>query len=177
VSSPGKLLYEAVNARLSAQKDDVAALGNRAKDLLGLTSLAGTATSLVANDKLFNVVKANPPAWWKWAAGITVAVAITTGLLAMLPRTWTFSTEPETLAKRMASNDYADAADDDWYWSIASGFLEERPQRIGLRMKSLPMSRLEHQSLKIGRVAAVVTIQSFALASLLALAFLLLLIL
>lgn len=176
-ANTGKLLYDAVVSKLGVQKDDLAALTGRAKDLLGLTSLAGTATSLVANDKLFELKKKVPPPWWVWAVGIVLAIAIASGILALLPRKWSLSTDPVELVKTVDDSANAEASDDDFLRAIADGFLAKGKHRNWLFFQKVDMAFIDGQNAKLRRLSLLVTLQAIALGCVVGLAFLLLIIL
>ena len=98
----GKLLWDVVALRLTADAANQTALVGRAKDLLGAATIAATITGVLVNDKLFTVEKSGLVTWWGIATGLTLAMLVVCALVAMRPREWSFAPSPTDLYGKMS---------------------------------------------------------------------------
>jgi hypothetical protein len=117
----GKFLYDVVMARLSSQAADLAAMGGRAKDLLGVATISTTITGAIANGAIVTTTKHNVS--WLVFAALIVGFVLVLGAagFSLWPRTWYLS--PEPLGTSRAVQAHLDWPLDAYYGQIAVGFI------------------------------------------------------
>jgi hypothetical protein len=134
----GKLVWDMVALKLGAQAASQTALVGRAKDLLGVATIATTITGVILNDKLFAVVKGEAPLWWTILAAISLAVIYGAGLWAMQPAEYSFAPDAEDFY--VVEQTYPASSQGEFYRSLAEGYLLVGPDgesRLGKNQEQL----------------------------------------
>lgn len=175
MGATGKILYDAVASRLAAQKDNQTALVGRAKDLFGSGSIVATIVGVLGNDKLVNLSKGAVPIWWAISMAAAFGVLASSGIIALLPREWSFAIDPADLRNAINDDMAGVVADDQWYRSIADGFLVTNPRKIGLLQRTdASVSQLDYNADQIRSLGHLVIAEAVALAAIVSLTFVLL---
>jgi hypothetical protein len=168
----GKMLWDVVALRLTAEAANQTALVGRAKDLLGAATIAATITGVLLNDKLVTFDKTPLLGLWTVVTGITLAVLVLLALAALKPRAWSFAPNPNSLYKQLLAGEKSAASTqqdpktvDAWYHDMAVGYLVPREGQT--------KNQLEKNAELVDSLAKLVRWETYALGALAIEAFLL----
>lgn len=90
---------------MKAQSDDYSTLTGRAKDLIGLATVATTIASVILNEKVFAPAKlTHVPKWWAFLSAASVAAILLAGIYSLWPRVWYFSPDPAEVYATVVSD-------------------------------------------------------------------------
>jgi len=158
----GKMLWERVSGELAGQAADQSSLTGRAKDLLSVATISTTITGVILNDKLFDVTKVDIPGWWIVLAAVSLVVVFGAGLMAIQPRDYSFA--PDASAYHVIERDYPDASEGELYRATAEGYLFEAEDG---------KTQLQRNRETLSRIELLVRLETYGIAGLAAMAFLL----
>lgn len=109
---------------MKSQADDFAVLTGRAKDLIGLATVATTIASVILNDKVLGPTKPSEvPMWWAAVAAIALASILLPGIYCLWPRIWYFSPDPDSIYKTVSAD--LSLSTDDLFASVANGLVRK----------------------------------------------------
>lgn len=139
------MAFDRVFANLAAQRTDLQQLQGRAKDLIGLITLAASFLAAFGKDSVGGILSnlSSRPHWMLWLFLALPAVALLASLYVLLPRSnWLFDVNAQSVTTAMigrpANVKFTSPAQFYlWYVTELSTFLEENTPRLRWRKRAI----------------------------------------
>jgi hypothetical protein len=136
-----KMAFDRVFVNLAAQRIDLQQLQGRAKDLIGLITLAASFLAAFGKDAVGSVLPdlAHQPPWFLWLFLALPAVTLLASLYVLIPRShWVFDVNAESVKRNMDNRPDAQRFRDPtefylWYVVELSPFLEQNTKPLRTR--------------------------------------------